>query len=68
MKILSTPLEAITGLVDYPFPSHFVPIPDGDGGTLRVHYIDEGPRDGRPVVFLHGNPSWSFLRQTIWGT
>src|SRR5918996_4293580 len=27
----------------------------------RMHYVDEGPRDGRPVVLLHGNPTWSFL-------
>jgi haloalkane dehalogenase len=24
----------------------------------RMHYIDEG--QGRPIVFLHGNPTWSF--------
>jgi pimeloyl-ACP methyl ester carboxylesterase len=27
----------------------------------RMHYIDEGPRDGLPVVFVHGNPTWSYL-------
>ena len=27
----------------------------------RVHYLDEGPRDGRVVLCLHGEPSWSFL-------
>lgn len=27
----------------------------------RLHYVDEGPRDGRPVVLLHGNPTWGFL-------
>src|SRR4051794_22020414 len=32
---------------------------DADGG--RVHYVDEGPRDGTPVVMLHGNPAWSYL-------
>ena len=25
-----------------------------------MHYLDEGPRDGPPVLMLHGNPSWSF--------
>lgn len=38
----------------YPFESNFF---DDEAG--RVHYVDEG--DGRPVVFLHGNPTWSFL-------
>lgn len=27
----------------------------------RLHYIDEGGRDGRPIVLLHGNPTWGFL-------
>jgi pimeloyl-ACP methyl ester carboxylesterase len=27
----------------------------------RLHYVDEGPRDGRPVVLLHGNPAWAYL-------
>ncbi|HSH76423.1 MAG TPA: alpha/beta fold hydrolase [Longimicrobiales bacterium] len=29
----------------------------------RVHYIDEG--EGRPILFLHGNPTWSFLYRGI---
>lgn len=29
----------------------------------RVHYIDEGR--GRPILFLHGNPTWSFLYREI---
>jgi pimeloyl-ACP methyl ester carboxylesterase len=28
---------------------------------LRMHYIDEGPKDSSVVVFLHGEPSWSYL-------
>lgn len=32
---------------------------DTDDG--RMHYVDEGPRDGRPVVMVHGNPTWAFL-------
>src|SRR5207244_880756 len=27
----------------------------------RMHYIDEGPSRGRPVVLVHGNPTWGFL-------
>ena len=28
---------------------------------IRVHYVDEGPRDGELVVMLHGNPTWAYL-------
>jgi cis-3-alkyl-4-acyloxetan-2-one decarboxylase len=28
---------------------------------IRLHYVDEGARDGEPVVLLHGNPTWSYL-------
>ena len=40
-------------LVDYPPESHFV---DVDG--YQMHYLDEGV--GRPVLMVHGNPTWSF--------
>lgn len=26
----------------------------------RLRYIDEGPRDGEPIVFVHGTPTWSY--------
>lgn len=61
MRILTTPAGAAAGLFEYPFASHWLEVPTGEGGRLRVHYVDEGPRAGRPVVFLHGNPSWSYL-------
>jgi len=32
-----------------------------DSGDGRMHYVDEGPRDGRPVVLVHGNPTWGYL-------
>jgi pimeloyl-ACP methyl ester carboxylesterase len=38
----------------YPFTPHFQLI-----SGFRMHYLDEGR--GRPVLFLHGNPTWSFL-------
>ena len=38
----------------FPFESRFFETPSGH----RMHYVDEG--DGEPIVFLHGNPSWSF--------
>ena len=32
---------------------------------LRMHYIDEGPRDGPVMLLLHGMPTWSFLYRDI---
>ena len=61
MDVLRTPDERFTDLPDYPFEPHYVEIPSGDGATLRVHVVDEGPRDAAPVVLLHGEPTWSYL-------
>jgi haloalkane dehalogenase len=61
MKALRTPDERFVGLPDYPFEPHYVEIDDTEGDTLRVHLVDEGPRDADPVLLLHGEPSWSFL-------
>lgn len=61
MQILASPDGLAASLPDYPFAPHHVAVPDGEGGTLRVHYVDEGPRGAPPVVFLHGNPSWSYI-------
>ena len=45
----------------YPFESHWL---DLDG--VRLHYLDEGPRDAAgPVVMVHGNPTWSFYYRTL---
>ncbi len=61
MLILRTPDERFVDLPDYAFEPHYLEIASGDGATLRVHYIDEGPRDTAPVLLMHGEPSWSFL-------
>jgi len=61
MQILRTPDARFANLPDFPFAPRYVEIPSGDGSTLRVHTVDEGPRDAAPVLCLHGEPSWSFL-------
>ena len=42
-------------------PNYFV---HADG---RLHYIDEGPSNGRPVVLVHGNPTWGYLYRRFVG-
>jgi haloalkane dehalogenase len=62
MDVLRTPDERFAGLQGYPFEPHYVEVPTGDGGTLRVHYVDEGsPHAGERILLLHGEPSWSYL-------
>ena len=61
MKVLRTPDERFAALPDFPFAPNWVEVADGDGGSLRVHYLDEGRRDGEVVLLMHGEPSWSFL-------
>lgn len=44
----------------YPFESQFANV-----NGWRMHYIDEGPRDARPVLMLHGNPTWGYLWRDV---
>ena len=46
--------KCFADLYQYDFEPNDAEVPDLDGGTLRVHYIDVGPRDAAPVVFIHG--------------
>lgn len=61
MKILRTQDERFENLPGYSFLSHYLEIPDGEGGQLRIHYIDEGPYDAEVVLLMHGEPSWAYL-------
>jgi haloalkane dehalogenase len=61
MNALRTPDERFKGLPEFPFEPHYAETSDG----LRVHYVDEGPRDAAPVLLLHGEPTWSFLYRRV---
>ncbi len=61
MRILRTPDERFTNLKEYPFESHYVEVPVTASAQLRIHYIDEGPKDAETVLLMHGEPSWSYL-------
>lgn len=65
MDVLRTPDERFTDLPDFAFEPHYATVPDGDGGTLRMHYLDEGAPDAPVVVLMHGEPSWSFLYRSM---
>lgn len=57
MEILRTPESRFHNLPDYDFAPNYAEVAPG----LRLHYVDEGPRNADPVLMLHGEPSWSYL-------
>lgn len=61
MKALRTPDNCFENLTDYPFKPNYLQIKDGEGGDLRLHYLDEGDPQALPILLLHGEPSWSYL-------
>ena len=65
MQVLRTPDERFAHLADWPFAPHYLEIVDADGTALRLHFVDEGPRDGAPVLLMHGEPSWAYLYRKI---
>lgn len=61
MDALRTPDHRFEGLAGYPFAPHYLDVQARDTPPLRMHYVDEGPPEGPPVVLLHGEPTWSYL-------
>ncbi len=56
MKSIRTPEDRFKNLSNYPFSANYLEV---DG--IRMHYVDEGPKDGRVILMMHGEPSWSYL-------
>ena len=61
MKYLRTDDRCFKNLPDYDFLPNYLMVDDTEGGQLRVHYVDEGPKAAQPILLMHGEPSWSFL-------
>jgi haloalkane dehalogenase len=61
MKSVRTSEERFAELPDFDYRPEYAEVPDGDGGALRMAWVEDGPADGPAVLLLHGEPSWSFL-------
>ena len=56
VPFVRTPDTNFAGIADFPYAPRYIDI---DG--LRMHYVDEGPRDAPVVLMVHGMPTWSYL-------
>ncbi|MDQ4116597.1 MAG: haloalkane dehalogenase [Actinomycetota bacterium] len=65
MRALRTPDDRFVDLPGFGLAPNYADVPDGEGGTLRMAWVADGPDDGPPVLLLHGEPSWSFLYRTM---
>ena len=59
MEKVRTDDGRFSNLPDYPYKPNYVEVPDFDGSTLRMHYVDDG--EGEIILCMHGQPSWSYL-------
>jgi len=57
MKIVRTPEDRFENLPGYDFSVNYLEVEEG----LRMHYVDEGNKEGSTILLLHGEPSWSYL-------
>lgn len=65
METYRTPDERFAGLEPFPWPPSYADVPDQDGGTLRMAWVEAGPADGPVALLLHGEPTWSYLYRHV---
>ena len=65
METFRTPDDRFADLTDLPWEPRYAEVPDGDGGTLRMAYVEAGPADGPVALLLHGEPTWSYLYRHV---
>ena len=61
MKVLRTDDKYFKKIKGYPFTPIYTNISAEDGTEIRIHHIDEGPKDGPILLAMHGQPVWSYL-------
>ena len=50
---------------ELPFDRGAYRLEAGPDAGRRLHFVDHGPRGARPVLLVHGNPTWSFLWRKV---
>jgi len=68
-EVLRTPDAQFENLEGYEFAPHYLyskAVITASGEPLRIHYVDEGPRDAKEtVLLLHGTPDWCYIYREI---
>lgn len=67
MDTLRTPDDRFLIVRDFGFPPQYADVPDGEGGTLQMSWVEAGPPDGPVALLLHGEPTWSYLYRKVMG-
>jgi haloalkane dehalogenase len=65
MAVLRTPEARFDHLPGYSFEPHYLTVQHPRQGAVRLHYLDEGPKDAPVALLLHGEPTWSFLYRKV---
>ena len=65
VNVLRTPDDRFDDLPDFDHEPRYAEVPDGEGGQLRMAYVEAGPADGPVALLLHGEPTWSFLYRHV---
>jgi len=67
METLRTPEDRFAQLDGFPHEPRYADVPDGEGGALRMAWVEAGPPDAPVVLLLHGEPTWSYLYRDVIG-
>ncbi len=65
MDLLRTPDDRFADLTDFAYEPQYAEVPDGEGGSLRMAWVEAGPADGPVALLLHGEPTWSYLYRHV---
>ncbi len=65
MDVLRTPDDRFASVRGFDHEPSYADVPDGEGGTLRMAYVDAGLAEAPAVLLLHGEPTWSYLYRHV---